>query len=104
MEVELTLKNYRCFSDENPVCISIRNGFTALVGVNNSGKSSLLRFFYEFRDLLAQLSTLQEFAALELPEDLKEKAREHLSAAVQDGAEYAAMARAAMARGAGGVG
>jgi len=56
MQVELTLKNYRCFSDAKPARISIQNGFTAFVGVNNSGKSSLLRFFYEFRDLFNQLS------------------------------------------------
>ena len=48
MDAELTLKNYRCFSDESPARFSLRRGFTAFVGVNNSGKSSLLRFFYEF--------------------------------------------------------
>lgn len=34
----------------------MRKGFTAFVGVNNSGKSSLLKFFYEFRHLFASLS------------------------------------------------
>src|SRR5262245_16692677 len=45
----VTLKNYRCFDDVNPLRVDIEPGFTALVGPNNSGKSSLLKFFYEFR-------------------------------------------------------
>src|SRR5256885_1292987 len=57
MNIELTIKNYRCFSDEKPARISIRPGFTAFLGINNSGKSSLLRFFYEFRDLFSKLSS-----------------------------------------------
>src|SRR5215213_3164712 len=43
------IKNYRGFSDEEPVVLSVSPGFTAFVGPNNSGKSSLLRFFYEMR-------------------------------------------------------
>jgi predicted ATP-dependent endonuclease of OLD family len=57
MDIELTLKNYRCFSDEKPARIEIRQGFTAFLGINNSGKSSLLRFFYELRDLFWRLSS-----------------------------------------------
>ncbi len=56
MEFEVTLKNYRCFPDSRPAKLNLRNGFTALVGVNNSGKSSLLKFFYEFRPLFRTLS------------------------------------------------
>jgi ABC-type Mn2+/Zn2+ transport system ATPase subunit len=52
---QLTIKNYRCFPDNKPVHISIRNGFTAFVGVNNSGKSSLLKMFYELRNLFSGL-------------------------------------------------
>ncbi len=51
MEIEITLKNYRCFPDTNPAKITLGDGFTSLVGVNNAGKSSLLKFFYEFRNL-----------------------------------------------------
>ncbi len=57
MQVEITIKNYRCFSDSKPAHIILRNGFTAFVGVNNSGKSSLLKFFYEFRSLFELLSS-----------------------------------------------
>ena len=55
MDVELHLRNYRCFGDA-PVSIRIADGFTALVGTNNSGKSSLLRAPYELRGLFNALS------------------------------------------------
>jgi len=32
-------------------------GFTALLGVNNSGKSALLKFFYDFRDLFLAIAS-----------------------------------------------
>lgn len=54
MNVDLTISNYRCF--QKPAKIAIRKGFTAFIGVNNSGKSSLLKFFFEFRSLLTKLS------------------------------------------------
>jgi len=57
MNVDLTIKNYRCFPDSSPARIAIRKGFTALLGPNNSGKSSLLKFFYELRNLFIVLST-----------------------------------------------
>ena len=57
MQIELTLRNYRCFPDTRPMRISWGGGLTAFIGVNNSGKSSLLRFFYEFRDLFNVLGT-----------------------------------------------
>ena len=54
-EISLQLKNYRCFSEAHPAKLALKPGFTALVGVNNSGKSALLKFFYEFRNLFAQM-------------------------------------------------
>lgn len=53
IDIEFRIKNYRCFGDE-PTVFRVRDGFTALVGTNNSGKSSLLRFLYEFRPLFNQ--------------------------------------------------
>ncbi len=47
----LTVKNYRTFPRERPARIEMRAGFTALVGANNAGKSSLLKLFHEFRNL-----------------------------------------------------
>jgi ABC-type cobalamin/Fe3+-siderophores transport system ATPase subunit len=55
MQTELVIKNYRCFPDSRPARISFRDGFTAFIGVNNSGKSSLLKLFYELRPIFQQL-------------------------------------------------
>lgn len=57
MNIQITVKNYRCFDDENPLRINIDNGFVALVGPNNSGKSSCLKLFYELRNLWGDLSS-----------------------------------------------
>jgi ABC-type cobalamin/Fe3+-siderophores transport system ATPase subunit len=71
MDIEISIKNYRCFPDSRPARITINGGFMALVGVNNSGKSSLLRFFYEFRPLWTWLSQLGNlYAALRGPQAL----------------------------------
>lgn len=56
MDIDVELKNYRCFPDENLASFVIRPGFTAFVGPNNSGKSSLLKFLFEFRNLFEQMS------------------------------------------------
>lgn len=56
VKIQITVKNYRCFDDANPLRIEIDNGFIALVGPNNSGKSSCLKFFYEQRYLWDQIS------------------------------------------------
>ncbi len=48
-EINVTLKNYRAFSQQFPTKFSIAEGITFLLGVNNVGKSTLLKFFYEFR-------------------------------------------------------
>ena len=58
MHAELTIKNYRCFPDAKPARLILKSGFTAVVGPNNSGKSSLLRFFYELRGLFSGLAGL----------------------------------------------
>lgn len=61
--IYLELKNYRCFDEANPARISLGSAFTGLVGPNNSGKSSILRFFYEFRDLFSRVGTNGNFLA-----------------------------------------
>jgi AAA15 family ATPase/GTPase len=45
MDIEITLKNYRCFSEANPARFRLRDGFTAFIGLNNAGKSTVLKFF-----------------------------------------------------------
>jgi len=47
----ITVKNYRCFEDTSPLRVQLGREFVALVGQNNSGKSSFLRMFWELRPL-----------------------------------------------------
>lgn len=56
MKADLTIKNYRCFEDTQPLQYTLTNGYTAFVGPNNSGKSSILKFFHEFRNYWGMLS------------------------------------------------
>jgi ABC-type Mn2+/Zn2+ transport system ATPase subunit len=56
MNLELTVKNYRCFSEAQPARLKLNRGVTALIGGNNSGKSTLLRLFHEFQPLFEKLS------------------------------------------------
>jgi len=62
--VLITLKNYRCFADGEPARIRIQAGVLAFVGPNNSGKSSLLRFFYELRPLFEAFRNRQSMLQL----------------------------------------
>lgn len=65
--VRLTLTNYRTFGKDNPISVTLGDRrVVAIVGPNNVGKSSLLKFIYEFRPLwqrLAQRPTLLEVLA-----------------------------------------
>ncbi|MDR0534687.1 MAG: AAA family ATPase [Verrucomicrobiales bacterium] len=56
MNLEVSVKNYRCFGEQSPARLKLNRGITALIGSNNSGKSTLLRLFYEFRPLFDKLS------------------------------------------------
>ena len=56
MRIYLALKNYRCFV--RSVSVEIAPGFTAFVGVNNAGKSTIMRVFLEFRPLLSSLTNI----------------------------------------------
>ena len=56
-DIKVNLTHYRCFHDSSPVEFSLEAGKTiAVVGKNNSGKSALMRFFYEFRNALSNFS------------------------------------------------
>src|SRR6266702_526392 len=55
MEIRIQPKNYRCFPDETASEFVLRPGITAFIGANNSGKSSILRFFYELRPIFQSL-------------------------------------------------
>jgi predicted ATPase len=56
MDIDLTIKNYRCFGRSAPARLDLRQGFIAFVGPNNGGKSTLLKFFVEFRPLFVRLA------------------------------------------------
>ncbi len=58
-KIGFELKNYRCFHESAPAKFELGHGFTSFVGTNNSGKSTLLRFFYEFRELFQKLGPNQ---------------------------------------------
>lgn len=58
---DLTIANYRCFSADTPARLEMRPRMLGLVGPNNAGKSTLLRFFFEFRQMFG---FLQDEAAL----------------------------------------
>ena len=62
MNFDLTVQNYRCFPDSYPFRLRIGPGFTGIIGVNNSGKSSILKFFYEFRNLFTSFVENNDYA------------------------------------------
>ena len=55
--MKITLRNYRAFDDQTPVEWELADDFRAFVGINNAGKSSLLRLFYEIRPTLELFSS-----------------------------------------------
>lgn len=57
MRITYSLSNYRCFPDGNRASIVIEPGFTSLIGLNNAGKSSLIRSLYELRLLFANFQS-----------------------------------------------
>lgn len=54
----ITLRNYRCFDWRHPAKIEISPGFTAIIGLNNSGKSTVLKAIYELRNVFGSFSHL----------------------------------------------
>lgn len=57
----MTLENFRCFPVGRPASIEIGSGFRSVIGVNNAGKSALVRSFYEVRAINAHLSNVDAF-------------------------------------------
>jgi ABC-type branched-subunit amino acid transport system ATPase component len=57
VRLRIQLKKYRTFPIDQPAEFTIGHGFTGIVGPNNAGKSTLLRFFYESRHYWERLSS-----------------------------------------------
>lgn len=56
--LRVNLSNYRCFYGHCGVELNLEEGKTfAIVGKNNTGKSALMRFFFELRNLLINFSS-----------------------------------------------
>ena len=52
----VSLRNYRCFSEQEGVSLALDSGHLALVGQNNSGKTAALRAIYELQVFWIALS------------------------------------------------
>ena len=63
MGIEITVKNYRCFPDDSPLRFTLDKGLSAFIGINNAGKSSALRFLYDFRPLFLVLGSANFLAS-----------------------------------------
>lgn len=57
MNWTIEVRNYRCFTESHPLRIDLSNPVTAFVGPNNSGKTSALKFFWEFGQMLYLVPT-----------------------------------------------
>jgi len=57
---KITVRNYRSFRKDNPVTLELREGITFILGVNNIGKSNLLKIFFELKNQFANASKIQQ--------------------------------------------
>ncbi len=60
-DVDITLKNYRCFDDSRPAGVRLGKGMSAFIGPNNSGKSALLKMFFELRNVWSHFRERVEY-------------------------------------------
>jgi ABC-type cobalamin/Fe3+-siderophores transport system ATPase subunit len=60
------VSNFRGYGDARPARFVLGDGFTAFIGLNNSGKSSLLRMFFELRQLFGVMGGVSEGLRLAL--------------------------------------
>ena len=52
LPLTITLQNYRAFPTDAPIEFTVDEGITFLLGVNNVGKSALIRAFFELRQVI----------------------------------------------------
>lgn len=53
MKLKIRVRNYRSITHDHPIEFQINRGITFILGVNNVGKSNLLRFFVELKELFS---------------------------------------------------
>jgi ABC-type cobalamin/Fe3+-siderophores transport system ATPase subunit len=66
MSIEMEIRNYRCIPYRKPLRFCLERGTTFLLGVNNAGKSTLLKFFSEIRPAIGAITGLGTYN-LEMP-------------------------------------
>ena len=49
----ISIQNYRNIDSNLPIFYEIKNGVIFVLGLNNVGKSNLLKFFYDFRNIFS---------------------------------------------------
>jgi predicted ATPase len=101
MAIEIQLRNYRCVPFRSPVNLRIERGITFLLGVNNVGKSTLLRMFFELRKAVEAVQNRTEAEQVELPtfwDSLKNQSssEKQLTIGFADGKEKAELTIAPM--------
>lgn len=57
-KVKVTLRNYRNIPYNNPISFEINDGITFILGVNNIGKSNLLKIFRDLRPVFSKKHSL----------------------------------------------
>ena len=58
--INIKIRNYRNFYP-SPVEFEVKEGITFVLGLNNIGKSNILRFFYETRNILQNIAGQTKF-------------------------------------------
>ncbi|MEM6884158.1 MAG: AAA family ATPase [Verrucomicrobiota bacterium] len=56
MRLKVSVKNYRCFGGKVASGFVLKRGITGFIGENNSGKSTMLRLFFDLRQLFSDLA------------------------------------------------
>jgi len=52
-EIEFEVSNYRNFTIDNPLKFCVKSGISCYLGINNIGKSNILKFFFELDEVIA---------------------------------------------------
>jgi hypothetical protein len=70
VQIRYELSNYRCFPDDQSARLVIRPGFTSFIGINNAGKSTVLRSLFELREFFGQLTGNSAYYTADSPQGI----------------------------------